>query len=317
MMGDTAHRRAFGRTGIRVSEIGVGCGSLGGPGKTGLETAVRRAVDLGMDLFDTADVYTDGHSESTLGRVFASIPRHRLVLATKFGTVRGFFGGHRKDFSVGHMRRMFEQSLRRLRTDYIDIYQLHNPPQSLLGREELWRELDRMLEVGKIRCYGLSCERPDLARDFLRSTRGLGLQMILNPLNQGSREVLADLGAHGAGMLVKVPLAGGALTDRFSPAWPPLGDERRRRWGESDFAARLRLTEALRPILTSGGRTFSQGALAWLLTISPDVVPIPGITSLEGIEETAGAAGLRLSREEMMAIDALEGGVLAGLRFPW
>jgi len=316
-MRDRVHRRAFGRTGIEVSEVGVGCGALGGPGKTGLEAALRRAVDLGIDLFDTADTYTDGCSETTLGRVFASVPRHRLVLATKFGTVRGFFGGHRKDFSVKHMRRMFEQSLRRLRTDYIDIYQLHNPPQSLLGREELWRELDRMLEVGKIRCYGLSCERPDLARDFLRSTRGLGLQMILNLLNQGSREVLADLGAYGAGMLVKVPLAGGALTDRFGPHWPPIDDQRRQRWGEPEFAERLRWTQALRPILTSGGRTMSQGALAWLLTISTDVIPIPGITSLEALEETAAAAGSRLSPEQMRAIDELGDGALRGMRCRW
>ena len=309
--------RPFGRTGISVSEIGIGCGSLGGPGKTGLETAIRRAVDLGINLFDTADIYADGRSEMTLGEALAPIPRHQLVLATKFGTVRRLFGGYRKDFSVTHMRRTLERSLRNLRTDHVDIYQLHNPPAVCLGRDELWRELDRMLEAGKIRCYGLSCERTDLAQDFLASSRGRALQMILNPLNQGSREMLDHLDAYGAGMLVKVPLAGGALTDRFSPAWPPRDDERRRRWGESDFAERLRLTNALRPILASEGRTLAQGALAWLLTLSPGVIPIPGITSLRAIEETAAAAGLRLSQEEMTAIDGLDGGSLIGLRCPW
>lgn len=300
-----------------VSEIGVGCGSLGGPGKKSLDNVLLHAIDLGINLFDTADVYTAGQSEETLGTVLATIPRDRLVLATKFGTVRRFFGGYRKDFSIAHMRRMFEQSLRRLRTDYIDIYQLHNPPANCLEGEDLWLELDRMLDAGKIRCYGLSVESPALARTFLASTRGLGLQMILNPINQVGRELIPDLEICRAGMLVKVPLAGGTLTDRFNVDWPSKADERRRRWGEPGFADRLNLTKALKPILTSRDRTFAQGTLAWLLSLSPDLVPIPGISSLEALDEVAGAAGMRLSQQEIVALDELQGGAMRGLRFGW
>lgn len=311
------HYRPFGTSGILVSEIGVGCGPLGGPGKKGLDNILLHAIDLGINLFDTADVYTDGQSESTLGRVLATVPRDRLVLATKFGTERSFFGGYRKNFSVGHMKRMFEQSLRRLRTDYIDIYQLHNPPAHCLEQEELWRELDRMLEAGQIRCYGISVESPELARAFLGCTRGLGLQMILNPINQGARELLTYLGNRGGGMLVKVPLAGGTLTERFNADWPPKDDARRRRWGESGVADRLRLTKVLKPVLTSDDRTFAQGTLAWLLTISPDVVPIPGISSLDALDEVAAAAGKRLSQEEITALDKLQGGTFRHLRLGW
>jgi aryl-alcohol dehydrogenase-like predicted oxidoreductase len=309
--------RTFGKSGILVSEIGIGCGSLGGPGKTELDNVLHHAIDLGINLFDTADVYVDGQSEMNLGRAFNAVSRDRLVLATKFGTKRRLFGGYKKNFSVKHMRRMFEQSLRRLKTDYIDIYQLHNPPANFLQRDDLWRELDRMLVAGKIRCYGLSIESPELARGFLEHTQGLGLQMILNPINQGARELLPDLRNFGGGMLVKVPLAGGTLTDRFCTNWPPKGDERRRRWGESGFSDRIQLTQALRPILTSNNRTFAQGALAWLLTISPNVVPIPGISSKDALNEIAAAAGKRLSQEEMNALDELQDGAFQQLRCGW
>ncbi|MDD4891214.1 MAG: aldo/keto reductase [Phycisphaerae bacterium] len=309
--------RLFGNTGISVSEVGVGCGPLGGPGKTGLEPALRRAFDLGVNLFDTADMYAGGASEDTLGRVFADVPRDKIVWATKFGTVREAGGGYHKDVSVGHMKQMFEQSLRRLRTDHVDIYQLHNPPMTCLDDDALWRELDRMLDAGKIRCYGLSIDLAKSATAFLDRTRGRGLQMVFNPLNQEPRAILGELATRGVGMLVKVPMAGGALTDRFSPDWPPVGDERRQRWGEKNFAERLRLVNALRPILCGNGRMLAQGALAWLLTISPHVIPIPGISSLARIEETVGAAGMRLSDAEMKAIDELEGGGLKDLRFGW
>jgi aryl-alcohol dehydrogenase-like predicted oxidoreductase len=311
------HYRQFGDTGITVSEIGVGCGPLGGPGKTGLEPAIRRAFELGVNLFDTADMYAGGASEETLGRVLGDLPRDRVVWATKFGTVREPGGGYHKDVTVSHMKQMFEQSLRRLRTDYIDIYQLHNPPMTCLQDDELWRELDRMQDAGKIRCYGLSIDKASSAMDFLNRTRGKGLQMVFNPLNQEPRAILDELAIRGVGMLIKVPLAGGALTDRFNAGWPPPGDERRQRWGEPNFAERLRLVEKLRPILTGDGRSLAQGALAWLLTVSPNVIPIPGISSLARLEETVAAGGMRLADAEMQAIDELEGGSLRALRFGW
>lgn len=310
------HYRQFGDTDITVSEIGIGCGGLGAGSKTGLEPALRRAFELGVNLFDTADMYAGGASEETLGLVLGGLPRDRIVWATKFGTVIEA-GAARKDVSVPHMKRMFEQSCRRLRTDYIDIYQLHNPPMSCLDNDELWAELDRMIDQGKIRCYGLSIDLASSAMNFLNRTRGKGLQMIFNPLNQEPQAILDELRIRGIGMLIKVPLAGGALTERFSADWPGPGDERRQRWGESNFAERLRLVEKLRPILAGDGRTLSQGALAWLLTMSPNVVPIPGISSLARLEEVVAAGGMRLTEQEMSAIDQLEGGALKSLRFGW
>lgn len=311
------HYRQFGDTGITVSEIGVGCGPLGGPGKTGLEPAIRRAFELGVNLFDTADMYAGGASEETLGRVLGELPRDRIVWASKFGTVKEPGGKYHKDVSVGHMQQMFEQSLRRLRTDFLDIYLLHNPPMTCLDDDKLWAELDRMVRQGKIRCYGMSIDSAKSAIAFLDRTKGKGLEMNFHPLNQESRQILGQIADRGVGMLIKVPLAGGALTERFSPDWPPPGDERRQRWGEPNFAERLRLVEKLRPILKANGRSMAQGALAWLLTVSPHTIPIPGISSLARLEETVAAAGMRLTAAEMQAIDELEGGALAALRFGW
>lgn len=310
--------RPLGNTGVSVSEIGVGCGGLGVGHKAGLEPAVRRAVELGVNLFDTADSYAGGESETTLGRVFADFPRDRLVIATKFGTVIRPDGTAYQDHSAQHMREALEASLRRLRTDHIDIYQVHTPRPACLEDGELWAELDKLVATGKIRCYGMSVDGTQMGVEFLRRTRGQALQMIFSLFHQEARTSLLDaVHARGAGMLAKVPLAGGALTDRFGPDWPAPTDGRRRRWGEENFQLRLRLGRAIRPILCSHGRTLAQGALAWLLTVSPSTVPIPGISSLERLEETVAAAGMRLTPDEMAALDTIEGGLLKTLRMGW
>ena len=309
--------RQFGDTGIRVSEIGVGCGQLAGGPKGDLEPALLRAVDLGINLFDTADSY--GQSEETLGRVLGERPRDRLVLATKFGTVIEPDGrGSHQDHSVGHMIEALEGSLRRLRTDYIDIYQVHTPRPPCLEDEDLWATMDRLVKEGKIRCYGMSLDGTDVAMKFLNNTRGKGIQMTFNLLHQEARDrVLEEIEKRGVGMIVKVPLAGGSLSDRFSPDWPGPEDGRRKRWGEENFRRRLDLLDQARPILRANGRSTAQGALAWLLNVSPNTVPIPGISSLERLEETAAAAGMRLTAAEMKALDEIEDGALRQADFPY
>ncbi|MCG3181225.1 MAG: Aldo-keto reductase IolS [Phycisphaerae bacterium] len=305
----------FGRSSLRISEIGVGCGQLFAGATDDQAAAIRRAIDLGVNLFDTADSY--GDSEETLGRVLADVPRDRIVWATKFGTVRTPDGGARQDHSVAHMVRQLEQSLRRLHTDHVDIYHIHTPRRPILDDDELWAALDRAVEQGKIRTYGLSVDDNAFARDFLARTAGRSLQMKLSLFNQEVRGLLAELTARGVALLVKVPMAGGSLTDRFGPDWPGPDDDRRRRWGEEDFARRVRLVDRIRPILRAGGRTTAQGALAWLLTLYPLAIPIPGISSLKRLEETVVAAGLRLTPDEMKALDELDNGLLLALRMPW
>ena len=142
--------------------------------------------------------------------------------------------------------------------------------------------------------------------------------MFFNLFHQGAREPFLDEAkARGAGVIVKVPLAGGALSGRFSQDYPPPEDGRRRRWGEENFAERLALVEKVRPILESGGRTMAQGALAWLLSFDAVSVVIPGVSSLDKVKDNVGAGGMRLSADELRALDELDNGALPAMRQRW
>src|SRR5258706_15157339 len=158
--------RELGKTGIRVSAVGFGGWAIGGPseasgtplgwGRTTDEeslAAIRRARDLGVTFFDTSDSYGFGRSESLLGIVL-SRKRPDVVIATKVGVVRGAGGELKKDFSGQHIFAAVDGSLKRLRSDYIDLYQVHNPTLDELRREEIQDAMERLLDAGKIRFWG-------------------------------------------------------------------------------------------------------------------------------------------------------------------
>jgi aryl-alcohol dehydrogenase-like predicted oxidoreductase len=171
--------RPLGNTGIRVSEIGFGAWAIGGPteasgtpfgwGRTNDEesmAAIRRARDLGVTFFDTSDSYGFGRSESLLGIVL-SRQRQNVVLATKFGVIRSG-SDLKKDFSKKHIFHAADGSLKRLRTDYIDLYQAHNPTIADLEREEIQEAMDRLQELGKIRYWGVSVTTPEDGLEIVR-----------------------------------------------------------------------------------------------------------------------------------------------------
>jgi aryl-alcohol dehydrogenase-like predicted oxidoreductase len=174
-----------------------------------------------------------------------------------------------------------------------------------------------MLDSGKIRCYGLSIDDGPSACRFLDSTRGRSIQILVNLFAQKDRPFFKEAAKRKAGVIIKVPMAGGALTGRFSADYPPPTDSRRKRWGEKNFALRLELVEKIRPIIEKPGRTMTQGALAWLLSFDAVSAVIPGISSFEKVKETIGAGGQRLSSDEMLRLDELDGGMLPDLNLPW
>lgn len=308
--------RPLGDTGIVVSEIGIGCGGLGIDRFPDAERSLNWAFDQGVTLYDTAVSYANGKSEELLGKVFAG-RWEKIVLATKFGTVIQPDGTARKDFSVGAMREAFHTSLRRLKTDHVDVYQLHTPKMSVLDDQELWRELDRMQQAGKIGCYGLSIDDKKSACDFLDRTRGRSIQILINLFAQKDRPFFDEAARRKAGVIIKVPMAGGSLTGRFSPDYPPPTDGRRRRWGEEDFKRRLAIVEKVRPILEKPGRTMAQGALAWLLSFDAVSAVIPGISSFDKVKEVVGAGGMRLTADEMRTLDEMDGGLIRNLNLSW
>ena len=305
--------RQFGNSGIRVSEIGVGCGGLGGEAKPGLEPVIERALDLGINFFDTCDTYAETRSEQTLGRVFAGHRREEFILCTKFGGVIDEKGDWHRDISLPHLNEAFAASCRRLRVDYFDIYLVHTPPRDICQQRALFAALDRMVADGKIRTYGLSLETGDFAVEFVNATRGRALEFRFNFFAQDPRrEFLAVARRKGAGIIAKSPMGNGVLSGSFDPDDPVSAQRYLQRFGEEGYRRRADLLRQAKPILTAHGRTLAQGALAWLLSFPETSTVIPGVSSLARLEETVRAAGMRLTPEEMAALDALDGGALAG-----
>jgi aryl-alcohol dehydrogenase-like predicted oxidoreductase len=303
-------RRKLGRSGIDVSAMGLGCWAIGGlfilDGKSDSygdvddEESVRAiaaAMNLGVTFFDTSDAYGTGHSEEILGEAVRG-RRGQAVLATKFGythdTTRRELTG--TDVSPDHIRRACEASLRRLGTEYIDLYQLHVwsiPPEQ---RDDVFATLDELLDAGKIRAYGWSTGELDNARYLATRTHGATL---LHPLNVlGDAPDLLELGAeHDLASICSGPLAMGLLSGKFDATSVLPTDDVRGSGHDwvgyfTDGRPRPEFLDALaniREVLTSDGRTLVQGALAWIWARSGRAIPIPGFKTIQQAEENAGA----------------------------
>ncbi|MFE8951401.1 aldo/keto reductase [Streptomyces althioticus] len=316
--------RTLGRSGIQVSALGFGCWAIGGEwqdgagqplgwGKVDDEESVRaihRALDLGVTFFDTADVYGTGHSELILGRALGS-RRDDVVVATKWGNL--FDPGTRTasgaDDSPEHLRRALTASLRRLGTDHVDLYQLHLADAGP-GRAAVLRDAcEELVAEGLIRAYAWSTDDPARAAVFAEGPHCAAVQHALNVLDDAP-EMLLLCEKAGLASVNRSPLAMGLLTGKHRGGRPlEAGDIRSRppAWlrgfgdgsgAEPEWLARV---DALRDILTSGGRTLAQGALAWLWARSPRTVPIPGFRSVAQAEENAGALAKGPLTEQQMA----------------
>ena len=318
--------RVLGKSGIEVSAIGFGCWAIGGPfyrdgspagwGEVDDDesaAALRRALDLGVTLFDTADVYGAGHSEQVLGAALAG-HRDEVVIATKFGNVfdparRAITGA---DASPGHIQQACRDSLARLGTDRIDLYQLHLGDLPPGQADDTMAALEDLVTAGLIRGYGWSTDDPERAAQFGRGAHGTAVQHEMNVLAD-NRDMLAVCDAFDLASVNRGPLAMGLLTGKYGAADQVPGDDVRANapWMRyfsggrpaPDWLARL---DAVRQVLTSGGRTLAQGALGWLLARSPRTVPIPGIRTVAQAEQNAAALTLGpLTPDQMTEIATL------------
>jgi aryl-alcohol dehydrogenase-like predicted oxidoreductase len=325
--------RTLGRSGIEVSALGMGCWAIGGPFWSGDQPlgwgevddeesirAIHRALELGVTFFDTADLYGTGHSERVLARALAG-RRHDVVLATKWGNTfdeaTRQMGG--EDASPGYLRRAVEGSLGRLATDHIDLYQLHLNGLPAERGAELIGTLEDLVEQGKIRAYGWSTDHADRAETFARDGRHCtAIQSALSVIND-SPHVLAVCEAYGLASINRSPLAMGLLTGKFHAGSRLAADDVRGvapdwlAWFRDGRPAPdwLDPATAVRDVLTTGGRTPAQGALAWIWARSGTTVPIPGCRTVAQVEENAGAlAHGPLSPEQFGEVESL----LADLR---
>ena len=298
------------RTGLEVSALGLGCWAIGGPWTSnGMPAgwgevdddesirAIRQAVELGVTLFDTADVYGCGHSERVLGRALAG-RRDEVVIVTKVGNVfdeaTRTAGG--SDVSPSYLRRACDASLRRLGTDRIDVYLIHDGIAAPEDVPAVVDVLEELVAAGKVRWYGSSMSDPAIVRAMAEGPHMAAAQHELNVL-RGELEALGVAEELGLASLNRTPLAMGLLSGRYRPDALPATDDVRRNapwWDFFDEGAMERWLDRIADVraeLTADGRSLVQGALGWIWARSPATLPLPGFRTVDQVRENAGAAG--------------------------
>jgi aryl-alcohol dehydrogenase-like predicted oxidoreductase len=320
--------RKLGRSNIEISALGMGCWAIGGPffekgtplgwGEVDDEESIRAihcALELGANFFDTANVYGAGHSERVLGRALAG-KRSQVLIATKFNALfdeatREVTGS---SCAPEDIRKACEESLRRLDTDYIDLYQFHNGGYPADQAVSMRDTLEELVKVGKIRAYGWSTDSAERAEVFAQGPNCTAIQVQLNVLDDNP-EVIAVCEEYNLAAINRGPLAMGLLTGKYTASTQPTTDDVRGEkspgWMKYFKDGKpnpewLSKMEAVRAILTSGQRTLAQGALAWLWARSEQTIPIPGFRTVKQVEENCGALQFGpLAREQMAEIESL------------
>jgi aryl-alcohol dehydrogenase-like predicted oxidoreductase len=308
--------RQLGKAGVKVSAVGVGCNQFGGPvDREGTAAIVHRALDLGINFFDTADIYGNrGGSEEALGQALAG-RWHEVVLATKVQSRMGD-GPNDMGGSRYHIVSAVEGSLRRLQTDHIDLYQLHWWDGST-PLEETLRALDDLVQAGKVRYIGASnymAWQVGRANDIAEQSGWspfVSVQPHYHMLERGiERELMPYCQWAGVGILPYFPLAGGFLTGKYQRGEaPPPGT----RGALSPYVqgymteANFDLLDKLRPMAEAHGRSLAELAIAWLLAQPQISSVIAGATRPEQVEANAKAAEWVLTADEERAIRELLG----------
>lgn len=318
--------RTLGRTGLYVSELSLGAMTFGGEGfwsaigDLDVESAlpiVKAAFDGGVNLIDTADVYSNGASETIVGEALRrlGLPRDELVLATKAYERMGP-GPNAVGSTVHHIVSSVDASLRRLGVDHIDLFQLHGV-DPVTPVEETIEGLDRVVRAGKVRYAGV-CNHPGwrVEQALSVAARTGGPRLAANQIyyslagRDAEREVLPQAEMAGVGVLVWSPLAGGLLSGKFDPLDTAAGPEGARRTGFDfppvDRPRTARVLAAARPIAEAHGASIAQVSLAWLLTRPAVSSVIVGARRLEQIEDNLKAVDLAhaLTAEDLAALDA-------------
>lgn len=315
--------RRLGRSNLEVSPLGLGCWAIGGPtqyqgrhfgwGEIDEDEAIRAihvALDADVTLFDTADIYGTGHSERILGQALAG-RRDRVLIATKFGLTfeeyTGIMTGY--DASPTYIRRACEASLRRLNTDYIDLYQFHPGDCDPAKVGPVCDALDRLVAEGKIRYYAWGSDSLEGSRIVAERAHCTSTQFGMN-MFEDAPEMLAFCDTYDLAALVNGPLGKGLLTGKFDETTRFSATDLRHQQGwnlqQGALAKQRQVLEQLRDILTSDGRTLAQAALGALWARSERIIPIPGFKTVAQVQENVGALQYGpLSAQQMQAIAAL------------
>jgi aryl-alcohol dehydrogenase-like predicted oxidoreductase len=306
--------RDLGETGMRVSEISLGTWALGGEWGAVTEddayAALNRAVDLGVNVLDTADVYGDGRSEKLIGRLLEVRPNDEIFVATKAG--RRLEPHTAEGYNHENLSAFVERSLKNLGVEALDLLQLHCPPTEAYRQDSTFEALDRLQEDGKVRNYGVSVEKVQEARMALAYPNVKTVQIIFNIFRQKPAEELFPLAEErNTGILARVPLASGLLSGKMSSDRTFAKDDHRyfNREGEAfdrgetfsgvDFETGLEATEELKELVPEG-HTLAQFALRWILMHPAVSCAIPGGKNPAQVEDNVACAEMAPLSEDVM-----------------
>jgi aryl-alcohol dehydrogenase-like predicted oxidoreductase len=301
------HYRTLGRTGLQVSDVGFGAMTIGGEifGATDDQESLRalhHALDLGLNFIDTADAYGRGHSEELLAQVLKT-RRKEVILATKGGNQFTVRQGLR-NFDPDYITSALEASLKRLQSETIDLYQLHNPSPEVMRRGAIFERLDRCKKEGKIRFYGVSLEKTADGIVAIETGKPDTLQVVYNILHQDPEERLFPLAQkENIGMIARVPLERGVLSGRFkSTAEFASKDWRRGVFPEEALAQVQAAIEQLEFLVKGEVGSLTQAALRFILSQPAVATVIPGIRTVQQVEDNVAVSGKGLSADDVQRL---------------
>src|SRR5918996_1225244 len=306
--------RDLGQTGMRVSEISLGTWALGdGWGAVSEDDALgalNRAVDLGVNFLDTADVYGDGRSEKLIARLLKDRPNDEILVATKAG--RRLDPHTPEGYDYDNLSAFVERSLNNLGVEALDLLQLHCPPTEAYRQDSTFKALDRLQEAGKVRNYGVSVEKVEEARMVLDYPGVASVQIIFNIFRQKPAEEFFPLAEErNVGILARVPLASGLLSGKMRLDRVFGEDDHRsfNREGQAfdkgetfsgvDFETGLLAAEELKELVPEG-HTLAQFALCWILMYPAVSCAIPGGKNISQVEDNVAAAEMHPFSGETM-----------------
>ncbi|MGA1868164.1 MAG: aldo/keto reductase [bacterium] len=299
--------RKLGQTGFEVAEIGYGTWGIGGNSYGIIDDneskrALNLAFDRGVNFYDTSDLYGNGHSEELLADVFKNV-RDKVIIATKGGMLPHYGFKMPQDFSPQYLKNALEGSLKRLKTEYIDLYQLHSPKiEEIKDNENIIHTLQQFQEEGKIRTYGISVRSPDEGKIAIEKYNFPVIQVNFNMIDQRILEngLLDAAQKNKTGIIVRTPLVFGYLTGKLDGNEQFQGIDHRSNWPHKQLKRWADASHLFSFLCEGKERTLTQAALRFCLAFDCISTVIPGMMNINEVSENIAASDmLPLTREEI------------------